>query len=79
MQHDIYKHTILVPYILAEQVSEDKKVQDALILKAEEYYRNSRPFRDSFKRNDVRAVLKMWFYHWLPQINNPKNKQVCNK
>lgn len=58
----------LVPELIAEQVTQDETVQAKLCSRARRHWKTVAGFRKSFVRKDERAVLRMWFDHWLPRM-----------
>jgi hypothetical protein len=65
MPYDI-NETELVPYLIAEKVTNNIKEQDFLIAKAENCYKNNAHFRDKInKSKDPRETLKTFMFHWL--------------
>ena len=67
--YNIHNDTCLIPYLIAEKVTNDKEIQDKLVVKCEKMYETSEHFRLSFKNKDARQVLEMWFNHWFLSIN----------
>ena len=66
--------TVLVPYIIAEKVTENPRVQTLLIEKSEKVYSKNEIWRNQLnKSNDPRQFLKMFMEHWLNKIEKENN------
>ena len=62
--------TALVPYLIAEQVTNNVEEQDYLIERAERHYRNNEIWRKQLNRNkDQREFLFSFMEHWLLSKN----------
>lgn len=55
----------LIPEIIAAACTQDPEAQARLCERARRHWKTTAGFRRSFIRKDERAVLRMWFEHWL--------------
>lgn len=70
MQNNIH-NTVIVPYIIAEKVTDNVKNQDILIEKSERIYASNETWRNQFnKAPDQREFLKMFMQHWNLSLKN---------
>ena len=70
MQNNIH-NTVIVPYIIAEKVTDNVKNQDILIEKSERIYANNETWRNQFNKSpDPREFLKMFMHHWNLSLKN---------
>lgn len=66
-------NTALVPYLIAEKVTENIRIQELLINKAEQVYANNETWRNQLhKSNDQRQFLKMFMEHWVNKLSKIK-------
>jgi hypothetical protein len=64
-------NTAVVPYIIAERVTQDHYQQDLLVDRAERHYRDDATWRGQFnKARDSRDFLEMFMNHWLLGVKN---------
>jgi hypothetical protein len=69
-------NTVVVPYIIAEQVTDDIEEQDYLISRSEKHYKDNEIWRKQFNTaKDQREFLKMFMKHWKKSYNNQTKKQ----
>jgi len=69
-------NTAVVPYIIAEQVTDDIGEQDYLISRSERHYKDNEIWRKQFnKSKDQRQFLKMFMEHWKESYNKKIKKQ----
>jgi hypothetical protein len=67
-------NTALVPYLIAEKVTDNIRIQELLINKAERVYTNNETWRNQLhKSNDQRQFLKMFMDHWMNKLSKIKN------
>ena len=67
-------NTALVPYLIAEKVTDNIRIQELLINKAERVYTNNETWRNQLhKSNDQRQFLKMFMEHWMNKLSKIKN------
>ena len=79
MKHDI-NNTVVVPYLIAEQVTENADLQDKLCEICEKQYANNEYWRNQFhKSGDERQFVKTFMEHWLKSLQkqNKKLKFTC--
>jgi hypothetical protein len=73
MEANIHK-TALVPYLIAEKVTDNIRIQELLIQKSERIYAKNETWRKQLhKSNDERQFLKMFMEHWLNKLTNQKH------
>ena len=74
MKHDI-NNTVIVPYLIAEQVTDDRDLQDKLCEMCEKQYANNEYWRNQFhKSRDERQFVKMFMGHWLKSLRKQNKK-----
>ena len=74
MKHDI-NNTVIVPYLIAEQVTDSRYLQDKLCEMCEKQYANNEHWRNQFhKSGDERQFVKMFMEHWLKSLHKPNKK-----
>lgn len=62
--------TALVPYLIAEQVTDNIEEQDYLVERAERHYRDNEIWRKQLnKSKDQREFLFSFMEHWLKAKN----------
>lgn len=62
--HNI-NNTAVVPYIIAEKVTDNREQQDLLVERAERHYKENEIWRKQFnKAKDQREFLEMFMNHW---------------
>ena len=79
MKHDI-NNTVVVPYLIAEQVTENADLKDKLCEICEKQYANNEYWRNQFhKSGDERQFVKTFMEHWLKSLQkqNKKIKFTC--
>ena len=79
MKYDI-NNTVVVPYLIAEQVTENVDFQDKLCEICEKQYANNEYWRNQFhKSGDERQFVKTFMEHWLKSLQkqNKKLKFTC--
>lgn len=65
---DIHENAV-VPYIIAEKVTDNKKHQNFLIEKAEHIYNVNKTWREQLNTSkDQREFLKMFMEHWNKKL-----------
>jgi hypothetical protein len=73
MKNNIH-NTALVPYLIAEKVTENIDFQDLLISKSENTYKTNKIWRNQLDNSpDQREFLKMFMIHWVKRIEKSKN------
>lgn len=74
MKHDI-NNTVVVPYLIAEQVTENADLQDKLCEMCEKQYANNEYWRNQFhKSGDERQFVKMFMEYWLKSLCKQNKK-----
>lgn len=74
MKHDI-NNTVVVPYLIAEQVTDNADLQDKLSEMCEKQYANNEYWRKQFhKSGDEIQYVKMFMEHWLKSLHKPNKK-----
>ena len=69
-------NTAVVPYLIAEQVTDNIEEQDYLIDRAERHYKDNEIWRKQFNTaKDQRQFLKMFMNHWKESYNKKPKKQ----
>ena len=79
MKHDI-NNTVIVPYLIAEQVTDDRDLQDKLCEMCEKQYANNEYWRNQFhKSGDERQFVKTFMEQNLKSLQkqNKKLKFTC--
>jgi hypothetical protein len=63
--HNI-NNTVLVPYLIAEKVTDNLRIQTILIEKSEKVYAKNEVWRNQLNTSaDPRQFLKMFMEHWM--------------
>ena len=74
MKHDI-NNTVVVPYLIAEQVTDNADLQDKLCEMCEKQYANNEYWRKQFhKSGDERQFVKTFMEHWLKSLQKQNKK-----
>ena len=74
MKHNIH-NTAIVPYLIAEQITDDRGLQDKLCEMCEKQYANNEYQRNQFYKSvDERQFVKMFMEHWLKSLHKPNKK-----
>ena len=74
MKHNIH-NTAIVPYLIAEQITDDRGLQDKLCEMCEKQYANNEYWRNQFHKSvDERQFVKMFMEHWLKSLHKPNKK-----
>lgn len=74
MKHDIH-NTAIVPYLIAEQITDNRDIQDKLCEMCEKQYANNEYWRNQFHKSvDERQFVKMFMEHWLKSLHKPNKK-----
>ena len=74
MKHDI-NNTVVVPYIIAEQVTDNADLQDKLCEICEKQYANNEYWRNQFhKSGDERQFVKTFMEQNLKSLRKPNKK-----
>ena len=74
MKHDI-NNTVVVPYLIAEQVTDNADLQDKLCEMCEKQYANNEYWRKQFhKSGDERQFVKIFMQNWLKSLHKPNKK-----
>ena len=79
MKHDI-NNTVVVPYLIAEQVTDNADLQDKLCEMCEKQYANNEYWRNQFhKSGDERQFVKTFMEQNLKSLQkqNKKLKFTC--
>jgi len=70
MKNNIH-NTVIVPYLIAEKVTDNIEHQNILIDKAERIYANNETWRNQFnKSKDERVFLRTFMEHWNLSLKN---------
>ena len=74
MKHDI-NNTVVVPYLIAEQVTDNADLQDKLCEICEKQYANNEYWRNQFhKSGDEINYVKTFMEHWLKSLQKQNKK-----
>ena len=74
MKHDI-NNTVIVPYLIAEQITDNIDLQDKLCEMCEKQYANNEYWRNQFhKSGDERQFVKMFMEQNLKSLQKPNKK-----
>jgi hypothetical protein len=66
--YDMDLDTLLIPEIVANDLTQDKAEVNQLGARARAMWSNSKEFRDSFLgAKDMREVMKEWFLQWMSE------------
>jgi hypothetical protein len=69
MTHNIHT-TVLVPYLIAEKVTDNLRIQTILIEKSEKVYAKNETWRNQLNTSaDPRQFLKMFMEHWMKKLS----------
>lgn len=73
MENISIHNTVLVPYLIAEKVTDNLRIQEILIQKSERVYINNQTWRNQLhKAHDQRQFLKMFMEHWMMKLSKKK-------
>jgi len=62
-------NTAVVPYLIAEKVTDNREEQDLLVSRAERHYKDNETWRKQFnKSKDCRVFLETFMNHWLQSL-----------
>ena len=72
----ISEETVLLPEIIAEQITQDKEEVLYLVSRAERHYKNNEQFKKSItaRGNKGRDNLYMFMDHWLQALRLKKRQ-----
>ena len=74
MKHDIH-NTAIVPYLIAEQITDDRDLQDKLCEMCEKQYANNEYWRNQFhKSGDEINYVKTFMEQNLKSLQKQNNK-----
>jgi len=74
MENTNIHNTVLVPYLIAEKVTDNLRIQEILICKSERVYAKNKTWRNQLhKSGDERQFLKMFMEHWMNKLIKIKN------